>query len=179
MSKTDNSFFIEKVILRLDSLPDKSVINILDAYSGEGKIWDEVKKHTEKKLRILKIEKQKNKSKSYHLNGDNIKFMKSLDFRNFDIIDLDAYGIPFEQLEIVLNSNFKGIIHVTAISSGMGRINNKLLMKLGFSKEMIKKIPSIFNRNLIGKLINYLYLYDVQSITGYFIDRKNYFYFKI
>ena len=60
MSKvlTDNSYFSDKVQLRIESLPDKKNINILECFSGDGKIWDSIKKGTDKKFTILKIEKE-------------------------------------------------------------------------------------------------------------------------
>lgn len=61
----------------------------------------------------------------------------------------------------------------------MGKLPNELLISLGYTKEMIRKIPTLFNRNGVEKLKNYLSLYDIKQIIGYFIDRKNYFYFII
>lgn len=177
--KIDNSYLNEKVKLRIDSLPNKDEIFVLEAFAGEGKIWNKVIKQTDKQIKILKIEMEHNKTKMFYLQGDNRKYLKTLDLSKFDIIDLDAYGIPFEQLEIVFKSDFKGIVHVTAIQSGMGILPKKLLYKLGYTKEMIKKIKSIFNRNGLGKLKNYLYLCGIKEVVGYFINRKNYFYFNI
>lgn len=67
---------------------------------------------------------------------------------------------------------------MTAIQSVMGQLPKKMLYKLGYQQCMVDKIPSLFNRNGIDKLKNYLYLYGIKTISGYFIDRKNYFYFK-
>ena len=111
--------------------------------------------------------------------GDNLKVMTSLDLKKFDIIDLDAYDIPFNQLQECFKQGFKGYIHITAIQSGMGSLPHQMLSKIGYSKKMVQNIPTLFSHKGIEKLKNYLYLSGVQSIEGYFIDRKNYFYFKI
>jgi len=50
-----------------------------------------------------------------------------------------------------------------------------MLIKLGYTKAMIRKCQTIFNRNGFGKLKNYLYLNGIKYIKGYFIGRKNYF----
>ena len=178
--KTDNSHLTEKVNLRLVSLKliKKNEINVLEAFAGEGKIWDKVKNLTDKKINILKIDIKNNK-KGVYLVGDSNKFMPLFTFENYDIIDLDAYGVPFFHLETIFRREFKGIVHVTFIQSGMGKLPNKMLNRLGYTKEMINKIPTLFNRDGLGKMQQYLSLNGVKKIIGYFIDRKNYFYFKI
>lgn len=176
--KTDNSYFDVKVQLRVRSLPRKNEIYVLDCFSGTGKIWKEVcRRESEKNIHVISIEKEEGKNR-YAITGDNIKVLSAIDLKIFDIIDLDSYGIPFSQMEILFRKGYKGIVHITAIQSGMGKLPNGLLIKLGYTRNMIKKIPTIFNRNGIEKIKNYLYLYDIEHITGCFIDRKNYFYFK-
>ena len=176
--KTDNSHFEEKVLLRIYAIKDIISPSVLECYSGTGKLWDEVKKRTGKEITILRIEKEKSKGNKIYLQGDNIKFLLSLNLDKFDVIDLDAYGIPYDQINLLYNRDYKGTVIVTAIQSMQGGLPHKMLMKLGFTKQMIQKIPSLFFRNGFGKLKNYLYLSGVQSIEGYFIDRKNYFMFK-
>lgn len=73
-----------------------------------------------------------------------------------DIIDLDVYGIPFEQLEIIFDKKHKGIVFFTFILSGMGKANNGLLEHLGFTKDMINKTPALFNSNGFDKFCSYL-----------------------
>ena len=112
------------------------------------------------------------------LTGDNLKVMPSIDLKKFDIIDLDAYGIPYAQLQEVFKQEYKGYVIVTAIQSMMGQLPIKMLEEIGYTKSMIKKIPTLFSSNGFEKLKNYLYLHEIKQITGYFIGRKNYFYFK-
>jgi hypothetical protein len=176
--KTDNSYFNEKVQLRIDSLPNKDEIFVLDCFAGTGRIWKQVKKISGKNIQVLSIEKEQGKNKTA-LVGSNLKYLNVLDLDKFDIIDLDAYGIPYAQLNIIFKRRYHGIIHVTAIQSGMGQLPKGLIEDIGYTPEMIKKIKSIFNTKGIEKLKNYLYLHSIQSIEGYFIDRKNYFYFTI
>jgi hypothetical protein len=175
--KTDNSHFEEKVRLRIDHLPEKNHITVLDCFAGTGKLWDEVKKRTKKDIKVLSIEKEHDKN-PLALSGSNLKYINAIDLSRFDLIDLDAYGIPYRQLSILFQREYKGGIFVTAIQSCKGMLPNQMIIELGYTKSMIQKIPSLFNREGLGKIKNYLYLHGVQSITGYFIERKSYFYFK-
>jgi len=175
MKKTDNHYINEKIELRKFCIENTKSPKILECYAGKGILYNKLK-HL--KFKILSIEKEKNKHKT-GLTGDNIKFIQNFDLTNFNIIDLDAYGTPFELLEIILNSKFKGYVIVTYIQTMFGCLPNKMLNKLGYSNEMIKKIPTIFYQNALDKLKNYLSLYSVSEIVGYFINNKNYFYFKI
>lgn len=91
-TNNDNSLIEGKVNLRLQSLPDKKEINVLEAFGGEGVLWSIVqRKAPDKKINVLSIDK--NKYGRVQLQGDNLKFLHSLNLSEFDIIDLDAWGI--------------------------------------------------------------------------------------
>lgn len=166
--KTDNSFFNEKVFIRYKFLPEKDEINVLDLYAGKGKIWNKVKSMTLKKINIISIDKE---NKGNLFVGNNIKFIKNLNLDYFDIIDLDAYGIPFLQLEEIFKKGYRNILFLTVIFSYLRRMNNKLLMKLGYSKNMINKIPSLICKNGFEKFKNYLALNNIKNIK--YIDKQN------
>lgn len=156
--KTDNSFLREKVNLRLESLPDKSDVKVLECFAGDGKIWNQVKKRTGKKIDILKIEMKKGKKGTY-LQGDNMKYLGGLTLELFDIV------------------------HVTLIQKGLGRINSRLLYDLGYTKGMVQKVPTLFGKNGFEKVKQWLALKGVNKIK--FITKKtrmaekNYFWFEI
>lgn len=178
--KTDNSHLEEKVLLRLETVNKikKDKITVLEAYAGDGKIWEEVQKRTDKKIQILKIEK-KNDKKGVYLKGDNLKFIPLFDYSIYDIIDFDAYGVPYHQLETIFKNKYKGYVHVTFIQSGMGNLPNDMLVDLGYTKGMIKKCRTLFSKNGLEKMKRYLAINGVNKIDGYFFDRKSYFYFKV
>jgi len=176
--QTDNSYFDIKVELRLSSLDliDRDEIYVLDCFSGNGLIWNEVELNTKKQLNILKIDK-KNDRNGIYLIGDNEKFIKNIDLSKYDIIDLDAYGSPFKLLDFIFEREFSSIIHCTFIQSMYGKLDKKLLNKIGYPDSMINKCPSIFDKNGLNKMLMYLNKQGVKEITGYFLGRKNYFYF--
>ena len=72
--QTDNSHLREKIQLRLDNLPDKKEIKVLDMFSGDNLIWDRIKKESGKKINVLRIEKKSTASGGLYLRGDNRKY---------------------------------------------------------------------------------------------------------
>lgn len=176
-TKTNNDPLIwtYKIELRKKYTPPNA--NVLDCFAGEGKIWDQVNAETNLAVKVLPIDE-----KDYGrvgLKGNNIKFLKSLDLTKFDVIDLDAYGIPFDQLEILFDRKYKGHVFVTAIQSMLGQLPIGMLEKLGYSKLMVKKIPTLFAKNGLEKLKQYLAIQGVKKINYYEYNRKTYLYFQI
>jgi len=177
-TKTNNDpiYKAAKIKLRLQSLPNKQEIKILDAFCGEGILWQEVQKQTNKKLIITGIDKTK--YNNIHLIGDNIKFITNFDLTKYDIIDLDAYGSPYKLLKILFKKNYKGIVHCTFIQTMFGRIDSDLLLKLNYTSAMLKKCQTLLCKNPMAKLTGYLHQNKINKITGIFTHNKNYFYFQ-
>lgn len=179
-TQTDNSYIEEKVMLRLNSLDelgDKKEINILECFGGDGVIWGEVKKRDLRKINVLRIDVKPDKNGLY-LHGNNLKFLASMDLSGFDIIDLDAYGSPFPQLQMIFKKAYRGLIHCTFIQTGMGMINHDLLESVGYTKAMVRKCPTLFTRNGFDIVCEYLYLKGIRTIQTINIERKSYFWFK-
>lgn len=179
MSKvlTNNSYLDDKIKLRLENLPDKNSINVLDCYRGSSEIWGRIKKLTKKQINVVGIDKE-NYSGLY-LKGDNLKFLKTLDLNSFDIIDLDSYGIPYKQLELIFKKKYKGYVFVTFIQSQFGRLNNKLLFRLGYTQNMVNKIPTLFSKNGYEKFKSYLKICGICRIKSLNYNNKHYLFFKI
>lgn len=182
MSKVqiDNSNLNLKIQLRIRALErlGNPKTKVLDAYAGKGRIWSEVKKRRKEKLDITSIEIKRNKGSN--LFGDNRKLLPSLELNQYDIIDLDAYGVPYEQLKEIFNQNFNGVVCVTYILKSLGLINRGLLNEIGYTTSMIKKCPTLFCINPLKKMSCWLAQNGVKEICGYFLEgeRKNYFYFR-
>lgn len=176
--QTDNSFLEEKVFLRLNSIEqiEKEEINVLECFGGDGIIWNQVQKKTKKKINTLRIDVKTDK-RGIYLQGNNLKYLRSFPLFGFDIIDLDAYGSPFQQLQMVLNRHYKGIVHCTFIQSGMVMLNHDLLEAVGYTRAMVKKCPTLFTKVGFEKICQYLAQNGVQRIQTISIDRKHYFWF--
>ena len=118
------------------------------------------------------------------LLGDNLKYLKNLDFSSYNVIDVDAYGIPIKQFkEIFANETLKAktIIFFTFIQlkNNFGALPDEMLIDLGYSEAMIKKIPSVFKKAGFEKFCEWLAKNGITII--YYIKRidKIYGYFKI
>lgn len=163
----DHSFLKAKITLRMNHLPDKESFKILDAFSGQGIIWDEITKRTGRKIEVLKIDIKKD-LKGIYLVGDNRKFIASLSLKDYDVIDLDAYGVPFDLLDYLLTYDRARELHhrifLTFIQSQIGQLPHKMLNRLGYTNRMIRRIPTLFNRNGIERLKDYLGTMGIESI---------------
>jgi len=175
MTKTDNSYFAAKVQLRLSAIQDMDNPSVLECFAGKSTLWKEVGKRTGKQIKITRIEKEKGKCPYPHLQGDNLKFIVGMDLDKYDVIDLDAYGIPAALIAAIEMKEYSGSLIITAIQSMQGNIPRIVLNSLGYTDEMINKIPTLFNRDGLEKFLKYLYIKRIRKVSGYFYDRKYYF----
>lgn len=174
LTKTDNSFFSEKVMLRNLFLPEDKEINVLELYGGDGLIWDQIiRMNPGKVFRVVSMDVKDLKRKNY-LKGDNRKFLPSFNLNNYNVIDIDAYGSPFEQLHHLLINNYKGIIYFTFIMTSYGNMNHKLLYESGITKNMLRKVTTLFTKYPFDIFKSYLGKYGVTEITYINHGRKYY-----
>jgi hypothetical protein len=162
--QTNNSELSIKVYIRNEILKDKNY-KILNCFAGNNEIY---KKVNSPNLQILHIDIKNTDQVS--LKGNNLKFLSNMDLSYFDIIDLDAYGSPSPQLDILFNKQYKGIVFFTFILPGMGKISNNILNSCGYNNKMISKCPSLFNKNGFDKFKTYLYNNGINEI--YYINVK-------
>jgi len=174
MVQTNNSFLADKVALRAGHLPSGDHLRVLDCYGGEGKIWAAVKRLTGRRIDVLSIDIKEYESVGFHLPGDNRSYLSSLNLKNFDVIDLDAYGVPFDQLELVFKSKFSGVVFITFIQSVVGVIPYDLLVDVGFSREMIRECKTLFFKSGWKYFLEYLGNRGVKSIWHRSHARKHY-----
>jgi hypothetical protein len=150
-------------------------MKILDCFSANGVIWENICDKTE--ISVLRIEKRKS-AKGIYLIGDNLKYLASLDLAQFDCIDLDAFGVPYKQLEIIFPKIKSGcVIFCTFIQSVFGVLPTAMLCKLGYTLSMIRSIPTLFYASGFEKFCNYLSLNGVKSVKYYQKHNKYYLVF--
>jgi hypothetical protein len=181
LTKTNNdaAMLESKIQLRINSLPaDKLEIKVLEAFGGEGILWDAVKRRCpEKLIKVLAIDK--NDYQRVQLQGDNVKWLYSLNLNEFDIIDLDAWGSPVKQLEILFSKKYKGIVHCTFISTKNFNPDKILSNSFGFNRKMVQKSPSLFCKHPYTAFINYLAINGVKKIQVCESTKKNYLWFML
>jgi hypothetical protein len=172
-TKTDNSYFRDKVELRLRRLPEGDV-RVLDCYSGKGLIWAAVKKLSGRAdVKVLPIDHRPDKF-DFHLHGNNLEYLESIDICRYNVIDLDAYGVPFEQIECLVRRKYRGLVFVTMIQSVMGQLPHGMLQRIGFTKAQLEKAPTLFGRRGWQYFLEFLAACGVQKITHRSHGRKHY-----
>ncbi|OHB75590.1 MAG: hypothetical protein A2Z25_14585 [Planctomycetes bacterium RBG_16_55_9] len=115
---TDNLFFRDKVELRKKFLPESKTIHVLDCFYGSGRLWNTIQSETEdKKILVTGIDKKRLPG---ILCGDNRKFLQVLNLSEYEVIDLDAYGNTFDQIEILLKRKYSGVVFFTWCKRGPG-----------------------------------------------------------
>lgn len=177
MKKTDSSYFDEKVNLRLNHLPNKNEIKVLDCYAGYGHIWKKIREVTSNvDIEVLSIEKDRKKAEAGCIIANNIDILTNINLDYYDIVDLDAYGVPYQQLKILFNRKYKGNVFITFIQIGVGCLPNKFLFELGFTKSMALKARAIISRNGWQLMTEWLRANGVSRIVYKQINRKVYAY---
>ena len=177
---TDNSYLKYKIDIRINNLPSKTDIKVLDCFAGEGVIWDTIKNKL-KHINFDIISIDKHYRDNVDLVGNNIKFLKNLDLSCYDVIDLDAYGVPYKQLKIVFTNkslSINTIFFVTFIASNRGMLPYGLLIEYGYNYNMIKKIPTLLCKQPIKKLFHFLAKNNVKKVKYYYKNRKYYMFFR-
>lgn len=148
---TENSHLSTKVRVRSAALAriGKQKVNVLDAFAGEGIVWNRMKReHPELDITVLGIEKRKYLNPAT-IMGDNRKVMRGLDLTQFDLIDLDAFGCPWEQLTICAEQAPLVPVVATHIIVTLGPVPKPLLKAAGIPEEWAdrRKVPhALFNR---------------------------------
>ncbi len=177
IKKTNNSYLGNKIDLRLNHLP-KGDLSVLDCYGGAGLIWRAIMGETKRRIRYVAID-ESDYSVGFYLPGNNLAYLQSLDLGRFNVIDLDAYGVPFEQLEILFQRGYTGRVFVTFIQIVVGAVPYRMLTSVGFSTEMIRKTPALFFKRGWEYFLEYLAQKGVRTVTHRSHARKHYLVFDI
>jgi len=160
--KTDNDKLTDKVFLRQVATRDKDELRVLDLFAGENLIWQNFDC-----ARYFGVEQQKGKGKN--LYADNRRVIPKLDLSDFNVIDVDSYGIPFVQIEqLFKNSTLQDgtVIVYTCIGNSLTTITNSCKRKFGIT-EMYKESPTLFNGFGTDYFHAMLYDYGVRKVTMY------------
>ncbi len=164
---TDNTDIADKVHLRNMFLPDKEVISVLDAFTSNGLIWNALAKmNPGRTFEIARIDREKNK-KGFYVRGENMRFLRSTDLNVYDVIDLDHYGVPFYQLEILFGCEFTSpvSVFVTINLVGIKPLHIAMLMLIGYSRKIIDTSRYLCSKNTEQKILAYLNFRGVSEVN--------------
>lgn len=172
-TKVNNSFLKDKIALRINHLPDGD-LRVLDCFAGSGLIWQAIARALpERSIKVLPIDTQPYDG-AFRLPGDNRRYLSELDLSRFNVIDLDAYGVPIEQLETIFERGYNGVVFVTFIQSAYGTMPYAALQAIGFSESQIEKCPTLFSERGWKYFREYLALRGVRRIVHRSRERKHY-----
>jgi hypothetical protein len=171
---TENTFIADKVHLRNLFMPGGEVVNVLDAFSADGLIWKAlVKMNPRTDFRIARIDQARNK-KGFYVRSENMRFLRSTDLDAYDVIDLDHYGIPFHQLELVLQHHFlhKVVVFASLNLVGIMPLHIRMLELLGYSRNMIDTSRYLCSTNVEKKILGYLNMRGVKEVNKISFNNK-------
>jgi hypothetical protein len=171
-TKTDNSYLMDKVMLRVKNLPEGE-ISVLDCFAGKGLIWAAVENLSGRKVKVMPIDKRPDKD-DFHLYGDNLEYLETLDLSRFRVVDLDSYGSPFRQLEVLFRRKYKGTVFVTMILDFREPGPDDMLIAIGFTKDQIEKASPCFCKRSWEYFLQYLAVKGVKKIRHRSTKRKHY-----
>ena len=175
--KTENSYLSLKLAVRREAVAGLDQVRVLDAFGGRNTLWSQIPTD-----RYYGVEKQKGKGQN--LPADNRRALESLNLADFNVIDLDAYGVPDTQLAEVFRSRSlqPGTrIIITAITGPMNGISSNLLNYYGL-RGIFEKTTSIMNRYTHDLFLGWLAAYGIETLHGYIVDdrmRKLYAWFPV
>lgn len=158
--KQFNTHFATKRLLRRMATENLDQIRVLDLFAGENALW-----HNFDLARYYSVEKVKGRGKNIY--GDNMKFIPSLDLGQFNVIDLDSYGVPVPQLNSIFeNETLKPgtVILFTLIFNGVFRMN-KCFQEYYNLNRISKKCSVILHCTMKGLFYDFLYRNGVRRVT--------------
>ncbi|MCL2023633.1 MAG: hypothetical protein FWG82_04600 [Oscillospiraceae bacterium] len=177
VTKTDNKSVANKVFLRRKATEHLDGLYVLDLFAGNNILWRGFDKERYFGVELVS-------GKGSNLTADAKKIIDSLDLSQFNVIDCDSYGIPFEICrKLFENKRIKSetVIIYTAITNIFTQLPNECINILGIDN-MYKQAPSLFNTNAIMYFYEMLAKYSVREVNYYeVIDAyiKHYGYFLI
>jgi hypothetical protein len=175
--KTDNKSVANKVFLRRKATEHLDELRVLDLFAGNNVLWNCI--DTQRYYGVELIT-----DKGINLNANAKQIIDSLDLSEFNVIDCDSYGIPFEICgKILTNPAVKKetVVIYTAITNIFARLPKVCVDVLNIN-ELYKITPSLFNSEAIVYFYDMLANLGVQTVHYYeVIDHytKHYGYFII
>lgn len=164
---TDNDGFGNKVALRKKAIEGLEKICVLDLFAGENKIWAKIKTDS-----YLGIEKEKGKGKNIH--ADNRLVIPGLNLSQYTVIDCDAYGIPYEQIQLLYENGTMEpgtVIIYTCISGVLNRLSVRTLQDFEL-QEQYKRSRVLYNPYSVEMFHAMLYSHGIDKVYCY-VNKKN------
>ena len=176
--KTDNDNLSKKLAIRLFAIEklgksETEPIRVLDCFAGDGLLWHYLKKESKRCIEHVGIDTLPKRG-SFYL-GDNRRYLHKLPIDDYDLIDLDAYGVPYDQMKILAKRNYQGIVVGTFIQSVYGGLPYDMLEDVGYSRRMVRKITKLFFSKGWDKWAAFLVTLGHEDVFVFHCNNKHYF----
>ena len=161
----DNSAAFEaKVAIRRHAVADIAAPRVLDAFRGHGWTWAAVQRlDPSKPITVTGIDTRNDKTEAY-LKGDSAKWLAQLDLARFDVVDLDAYGQPVAQVDILARRGYRGRIVCTFILARKPILHLQILERIGIPRDMAMTCKTLFATDPEAKILGWLHSYGVRAV---------------
>lgn len=173
--KTDNHFTGDKVAIRIAHTPwpENRPPRVLDVFGGHGVVWRAIQRKTGRSVERVGIDNRHDLT-AFHAHGDSIKVMSGLDLSRFDVVDLDGYGIPFDELCLTFERGYRGVVFVTCIQVLHGAMPAAMARALSIPDAVSREAPSLLARRGWELFKEWLALQGVGRIVHRSWRRKHY-----
>lgn len=164
--KTDNAKINAKQDLRNNIKQYFNELHVLEVYCGSGEmyrdVWHVAQTYTG-------IDQKKQFDERHTICGDACKAVSVIDLDGFNVFDIDAYGSPYDVLNIILSryqGNAKRLAFILTdginMDLKMGRLCKGVRAMLGIDSKVFKKA-----NNMHGKIIE-----DIVDKVAVMLDAK-------
>jgi hypothetical protein len=133
-------------------------LRVLDAYAGSGRLWRAVRRECMKQAseheeeRDLVVTGVDTRQFRGVIHKDNRQILAGVDLTTFDVIDLDSYGVPADQVELVAGGGYRGPLVWTCIATMLGTMPRKLLAAEGVPAEWSRIAPVVMGGRDVADL---------------------------
>ncbi|WP_141743460.1 hypothetical protein [Oligella sp. HMSC09E12] len=151
--KTDNAPITAKRDIRHEALNDISDPCVLEVFCGAGEMYRDV---WHKANDYLGIDKRKFFDERKTICGDADKAIRLVDLNAYNIIDIDAYGSPYNILDYISIHQMRAgrvafiITDGSAMDLRMGRISKGLRSLTGLKSHILKRASLIHDELIVA-----------------------------
>lgn len=136
---------------------DSRKLRVLDAYAGSGRLWRAVRREVDAQLVVTGVDTRQFRGV---IHKDNRQVIAGVDLSVFDVVDLDSYGVPADQVELVAGAGWQGPLLWTCICTMLGTMPRKVLAAEGVPAEWSRVAPVVMGgrdvADLRARWCNYL-----------------------
>lgn len=169
-NRKKSSHFNEKIWIREEALRNVEKANVLDCFHGEGKLWGYLCETQKNIDSVTGIEIKKLKSKFPVIHDNNENALKEIILDKYNVFDLDAYGYPVKQMDILFKRIKKeSVIIYTICISPLAKIPEAM----NVAKDITDICKTIITRFSYEMFVNYLYRHGIQEYHEYCFENKS------